>query len=120
GSRNHGEWRRLKISAQDLKRTLDLRIYNVRNAGADKQIFNAYLAFQMGVEYEQQNWESGLRLWSGSVRARAQVKLNMECENTLKFDLDKNGLPDVVLRLRVTGAKVAYDHLVVEHINGIG
>lgn len=119
-SRNHGEWRKIIISTQDLKRTMDLHIYDVKNVNSEKQTFKVFLAFQMGVYYDQQNWESGVRLWSGSVRARAQVKVQMECENTLKFNIDKNGLPDIVLRLRVTGAKVNYDNLVVEHIAGIG
>jgi len=118
--RNHGQWQRIFISAQDLKRTLDMRISNVKNVSAEKQTFKAYLAFQMGVDFEQQNWANGVRLWSGSVRARAQVKAEMDCENTLKYEIAKNGLPDFVLRLRVTGAKVSYDNLVVEHINGIG
>src|SRR5690349_1545795 len=73
----------------------------------------------MGVEYEQQNWANGVRLWSGSVRARAQVKCDMDCENIIRVDLDK-GLPDFIIRMRVTSAKVSYDKLVVEHINGIG
>lgn len=118
--RDHGEWRKLILSAQDLKRTLDLKIYDVKNVNAEKQTFKVFLTFEMGVYYDQQNWESGVRLWSGSVRARAQVKAEMDCENTLKVEIDKNGLPDFILRLRVTNAKVGYDKLVVEHINGIG
>ena len=118
--RNHGEWKKLKITAQDLPRTLDLKIYDVKSIDAEKQTFKVFLMFEMGVEYEQQNWESGARLWSGSVRARAQMKFDMDCENTLRVELDKNHLPDFILRIRVTGAKVHYDKLVVEHINGIG
>jgi hypothetical protein len=118
--RNHGEWRRLTITARNLGQTLDLRIFDVKTADADKQTFKVYLAFQMGVEYEQQNWESGARLWSGSVRARAQVKLDMECENTLRFETDKNNLPELVLRMRVTNARLHYDDLVFEHVNGVG
>jgi len=118
--RDHGEWRKLIISAQDLKRTFQVRIHDVKNVSAEKQTFKVSLTFQMGVYYDQQNWESGLRLWSGSVRARAQVRAEMECENTLKVELAKNGLPDFLLRLRVTKAKCSYDNLVVEHLNGIG
>ena len=118
--REHGEWKKLEISAQELKRTLDLKIYDVKAIDAEKQSFKVFLAFQMGVYYDQQNWESGVRLWSGSLRARAQVKLEMECESLLKVELDKNFLPDFILRLRVTNAKVSYDKFVVEHINGVG
>lgn len=118
--RNHGEWRRVFITAQDLRRTLDLRIHDVKNVSAEKQTFKVFLTLQMEVEYEQQNWESGARLWSGSVRARAQMKFDLDCEDTLKIDTSKGPLPDFVFRMRVTGAKVQYDKLVFEHINGIG
>lgn len=118
--RNHGKWTRLTITARDLKHTLDLKIHDVKNVNAEKQTFKVYLTFQMGVEYEQQNWESGARLWSGSVRARAQVKLEMDCENIIRVELDKNYLPEFILRARATGATLSYDKLVVEHINGVG
>ena len=118
--RNHGEWKRLKITAQDLPRTMDLKVSDVKTVDAEKQTFKVFLTFEMGVDYEQQNWESGARLWSGSVRARAQIKVDMDCENTLRVEFDKNNLPDFLLRIRVTNAKVHYDKLVVEHINGIG
>ncbi|MSQ95028.1 MAG: hypothetical protein EXR98_10800 [Gemmataceae bacterium] len=118
--RNHGEWHRLSVTSQDLRRTLDLQIYDVKNLSAEKQTFKVYLTFQMGAEYEQQNWANGLRLWSGSVRARVQVKAYLQCEDTLRFDTSKGPLPDFVFRMRVTGAKVDYDKLVVEHITGLG
>ena len=118
--RNHGEWKKLKITTHDLPRTLDLKIYDVKSIDAEKQTFKVFLTFEMGVEYEQQNWESGARLWSGNVRARAQMKFDLDCENTLRVELDKNNLPDFILRIRVTDAKVHYDKLVVEHINHIG
>ena len=118
--RNHGEWRKLIVSTQDLPRTLDLKVYDVRNINSEMQTFKAFFTFQMGVYYEQQNWESGIRLWSGSAVARAQVKLDMQCEHILKVTLDKNNLPDFTLRLRVTQARLSYDNLVFEHINGIG
>jgi hypothetical protein len=118
--RNHGEWKRLTITARNLKQTLDLKIHDAKNINAEKQTFKVFLTFQMGVEYEQQNWESGVRLWSGSVRARAQVKLEMDCESTIRVELDKNYLPEFILRARATSAKLSYDKLVVEHLNGVG
>jgi len=118
--RNHGEWKKLIVTAQELPRSLDLKIYDIKTIDTDKQSFRVMLTFQMGAYYDQQNWANGARLWSGSVRARAQVKAEMLCENTLRVELDKNFLPDFIVRIRVTDAKVSYDNLVVEHINGIG
>ncbi len=118
--RNHDEWRKLIVTAQDLPRTLDLKIHDVKTIDAEKQTFKVFLTFQMGVHYEQQNWANGVRLWSGSVRARAQVKVDLDCENTIRVVFDKGALPDFLVRVRATAAKVHYDKLVVEHINGIG
>ncbi|MBM3992556.1 MAG: hypothetical protein FJ303_00120 [Planctomycetes bacterium] len=119
--RNHGEWRRLNVTTLDLPRTLDIRIFDVKTVKPELQTFKVFLTFRMGVEYEQQNWESGVRLWSGSARARAQIKLDMDCENILRVHLDKKtNLPDFVLRLRVTSARLHYDDVVFEHINGVG
>jgi len=118
--RNHGKWTRLTITTQNLKHTLDLKIHDVKNIDAEKQTFKVMLTFQMGVEYEQQNWESGARLWSGSVRAHAQVKLEMDCENTIRVELGKSYLPDFIVRVRATGATLSYNKLVIEHINGVG
>jgi len=118
--RNHGLWKSLVITAQDLPRTLDLKISDIKNVDAEKQTFKVFFTFQMGVRYDHQTWQNGARLWSGSVQARAQVKADLECENILRVEIDKNGLPDFILRLRVTKANVRYDNFVVEHINGVG
>ena len=48
--RNHGEWKRLTITARDLQRTLDLKIHDVKNVDAEKQTFKVFLTFQMGVD----------------------------------------------------------------------
>ncbi len=118
--RNHGDWSKLLITAQDIDRTLDLRISNLKNIDADRQSFRTFLTFQMGVQYEHQTWQNGVRVWNGYVRARAQVKCEMNCESTIKADFSNELLPDFTVRIRVTDARVGYDKLVLENINGIG
>ncbi len=93
---------------------------DLKNTGADRQTFKVLLAFQAGVEYEKQNWDMGVRLWSNSARARLQLKVALDCENLLRIEPTKSLLPDIVFRLRVIKADVAYDNLVVEHIAGVG
>ncbi len=118
--RNHGDWKKLLITAQDVERTLDLRISNLRNIDADRQSFRTFVTFQMGVQYEHQTWQNGVRVWNGYVRARAQVKCEMNCESTIKAEFGKDLLPDFSVRIRVTDARVGYDNLVLENINGVG
>lgn len=119
--RNDGTWKWIKISVRHPKQTVDIRMYGLKRINDEKQTFKTDIAFLCGVEYDQQNWESGIRLWSAGVRARLRVKAHLECENIIRVDTKENPfLPDVVFRLRVAKARVGYDDLVVEHIAGIG
>jgi hypothetical protein len=118
--KNDGKWRKLRITTQDLPQTLSFYLADLKSVDAERQTFKAYFSFQAGVEYEQQNWDLGVRLWSGSVRARLKVKLVLDCENTLRVEPGKGLLPNVTFRLRVTNADLSYDNLVVEHVAGIG
>jgi hypothetical protein len=118
--KNDGKWTRLRATAQDLPRTLAINITDFKSVDADTQAFKIYVAFQAGVEYEEQNWNLGVRMWSGSVRARLQLKLALDCENVMRLDRRKGFFPDIVFRLRVVKAEMSYDNLVVEHLNGIG
>jgi hypothetical protein len=118
-AKNDGKWRKLHVTTQDLPRTLTFNITDFQTVDDERQTFKAHLAFQAGVEYEQQNWDLGVRLYSGSVRARLQLKLAMECENVIRVE-KKGLLPDLIFRLRVTNADLTYDNLVVEHVAGVG
>jgi hypothetical protein len=118
--KNDGKWRKVRLTTQDLPRTLVINLTDFKAVDDDRQTFKVLLAFQAGVEYEQQNWDLGVRLWSGSVRARMQLKLALECESVLRVNTGKGLLPDLVFRLRVTKADISYDNLVVEHIAGVG
>jgi hypothetical protein len=119
--KNDGKWSRVRVTSQDLPRTLHTNITDVRSIDAETQAFKVFLEFQVGVEYEQQNWNLGVRQWSGSVRARLQLKVALDCENVIRVERTKNSfVPDLIFRLRVAKADVTYDNLVVEHINGIG
>ena len=119
--RNDGTWRHIEISVRNPKQTVAIRMYGLKNINDEKQTFKTDLGFACNVEYDQQNWESGIRLWSGSVRARLRVMARLDCENTIRAEPKAGSfLPDIVFRLRVTKAQVAYDDLVVEHVAGIG
>ncbi len=118
--RNDGVWRKIRVTAQDLPRTLELRLSDLQNVGPDRQTFKVFLAFQAGVEYEQQNWEHGLRLYSGSAEARVRVKLMLACESTFRVESTKQLRPDLIFLLRVVKAELSYDNLVFEHLAGIG
>lgn len=119
--RNDGTWKHIEISLRNPKQTVAIRMYGLKPIGNDKQRFKTDLSFACNVEYDQQNWESGIRLWSGSVRARLRVNARLDCENTIRTETKEGSfLPDIVFRMRVIKAHLAYDDLVVEHVAGIG
>ncbi len=121
GPRNDGAWKHIKVSVRNPKQTVDIRMYGLEKLDEERQTFQTDLAFVCAVDYDQQNWEKGVRLWSGSVRAHFRAKAHLDCENLIRAETkEKSLLPDIVFRLRVTKARVGYDDLVVEHIAGVG
>jgi hypothetical protein len=118
--RNDGTWRKVKLSTRNPAQSLSLEIRDWKYPDADHMTFTTALALDSAVDFEQQIWKSGVRLYSGSLRARMRVYLTLACEVLLKLEKGKNLLPDLVFRLRVTKSEMKYDNLVVEHIAGIG
>ena len=117
--KNDGTWRKIRVEARNWPACLKIKVLDVRQVDAERMTFKIYLSMQAAVEFEQQNWENGIRLYSGSARARFRLHSVLDCENTMT--LDTTGvLPDLVLRMRVTSAVVKYDDLVVEHFAGFG
>ena len=95
----------------------DLRA--VANPEPGKITFQVFTALDTYIDYTHQRWESGLKLFDASARAKARIKVTLDCEATTRIE---NGvlLPDLVIELKVTKADVKYDNLKFEHIAGIG
>lgn len=118
--RNDGVWRKCQVTPRALAGNFVLHLSDLKAVNADTQTFKIYLSFPINMEMEQQNWESGVRLYSGGVKARLKIHLGLDCESTLKLDTSTSLLPDAVFRLRVTKANLWYNELAVEHIAGVG
>ena len=118
--KNDGRWWKVKATGVRLPDTLALELRDVRRGDDGRTTFTAFLAFDARVEYDQENWERGLRLFSGSAAARMRVNLTLRCEATMKLEPNGTLLPDAVFRLRATEAKLGFDHFELEHIAGVG
>ncbi|MBI1916600.1 MAG: hypothetical protein HYS12_17975 [Planctomycetes bacterium] len=118
--KNHGVWRRIKVTASNLRDTLVFDLRDVQRAGPDRLTFTAFVAFDAHAEYDQQNWRSGVRTYAGSVRARLRVKAALYCEMTTRLDRTDKLIPDVIFRGHVLRADLRFDNIVVEHVNGVG
>jgi hypothetical protein len=115
-----GIWKHVLISSPNAGQSLKLVVQNIAQPEPGRTTFDVVIALPAEVEYEQQHWEHGVRLFSGSVRARMMVSLNLSCELTSRLETGSKLLPDVVLRVRVVRAATAYDQLTVEHLPGFG
>ncbi len=119
-AKNNGTWRKLRLSSRNLASSLVLELKDWKYPDADHMTFTSTIALDAGVDFEQENWEAGVRLYSDSLRARMRIHLNLHCEVLLKMEAGKSIIPDIVFRLRVVKSDLRYDNLVVEHVAGIG
>jgi hypothetical protein len=118
--KNDGIWRRIKVEAVNPDKSLTLNVFNVRKPEKGKLTFDVLVTVQTKITFEQQIWESGVKLYGGSTRARCRPILLLRCESTTRSVKTDSIFPDVVFRMRVLDAKLTYDQFVVEHTAGIG
>jgi hypothetical protein len=119
--KNHGTWTAVRIAtAGNLADSLVFDLRNVQNPEPGRLTFDVFLSFDGRIDCNQQVWRSGVRVHSGSYRARFRAKLLLRCEVTARLEPGKQWLPDAVVRLRATGAHLAYDNVAVEHAAGVG
>jgi hypothetical protein len=118
--KNHGTWRKIRVSAIDAPKTLTFDIRDVRKLDQGRTQFNVGIGLDARMDGTQQNWSNGIKLYDGSMRARFRIQLAMVCELTTRIEPKGWLVPDIVLRLRVTEAKADYDHFATEHIGGLG
>lgn len=118
--KNHGTWNAIRVSTGSLGDSLIFDIRDLGNTQPGQILFNVYISFDARADCNQQVWRSGIRLHSGSYRARFRAKVLMACEVTARLEANGTILPDAVFRFRVVAANVTYDNLVVEHAAGFG
>jgi hypothetical protein len=119
--KNDGVWRKVRVTAKNANDTLVFDLRNLQQPEPSRKSFEAVLAFDAEVNFDEEKWRAGVRTLAFSVRARLRVRLHLWCEVTSRSETPPGSLiPDVIFRLRVTKADLGYDNLVVEHIAGIG
>jgi hypothetical protein len=117
--KNDGLWRKFHAVALNPRDSVVLDVRELANTGPGAMAFTVFVAGDARFEATQQHWESGIKLYGTTVRARARVRAALRCEATVRPDFSA-GLPDVVASLKVTKAEVGYENLVVEHVAGLG
>ena len=118
--RNHGTWRKLRVSAMNPAKTLTVDVRNLKQLDGGQAAFELAVGFDAQIDFEQQIWERGLRLYGGSTQARAKVVVTLQCEIHTRSEAGSGPLPDFVFKLRVTKAELRYSGLDFVHVGAIG
>ena len=118
--KNDGTWRKVRIEAVNPDKDLTLVVKNVQQPEKGKVAFDMLVALPAKVQFEQQLWMNGTRLYSGETRARVRPILLLKCESVSRVQKSSSFIPDVVFRMRVVEAKLTYDDFKVEHTAGVG
>ena len=118
--KNNGVWRKVRVTAENPADTLVFDIRDLALVDAGTMTFQVFVSFDARVDYEQQNWRSGIRTYAGSAEAHLRMKLLLDFQATAALEAGKSILPDAIFRLHVTHAELSYDNLRVQHIAGIG
>ena len=117
--RNQGVWRKIKVSALDPANSLIVDVRNIRETAPATRTFDLLVGFDAQIDFTQQIWERGIRLYSGSTKARMKVWIALKCEVSTRTE-KKGLLPDLVFRLHVASADLKYSGLDVVHTAGVG
>jgi hypothetical protein len=118
--KNDGLWWRVWVLAPHLADTLVVDVRQLKQPDHERVLFTVVVGFEAETEYERQRWNEGMRVWSGSVRARMRVQLTLNCEATTRFENTGSFIPDTIFRLRVVSANLALEHVEVIHLPGLG
>lgn len=119
--RNDGTWRRFSARSPNPQQSLGLGIEDAVFPEPGLATFTAKLGVDCDLQFEQQIWKNGLRLYSGETRGRCRAAVLLKCEAVSRTETKPGAfVPDLVFRVKVTEAKLFYDDLVIEHTAGLG
>jgi hypothetical protein len=117
--RNDGAWRKLRATAINPAQSLIVEVRNIKEPLPSKLTFDLLVALDVQLDFQQQIWERGIRIYSGSTKARCKVWTALAIEVTTRFE-GKSLLPDLIVNIHVAKADVRYSKFEVIHTAGIG
>jgi hypothetical protein len=118
--KKQGTWRHVRVSALDPAHSLTVDIRNIHPLGMDRTGFTVEIGCAGRIDFRQENWEAGVRVLSTSLRARFRGRAVLQCEWNIRVEPTALFVPEAVIAYRVTAADVQIDHVVVEHVLGVG
>ncbi len=100
---NHGTWKRYTVTLVDPKKYFELQVLNLNETSPGVAAFDLLVRAKLDVYGRLQEWARGVRLYSISADAVADVQLTLHCELTTKLD-SKHLPPDILLKPNVLAA----------------
>jgi hypothetical protein len=102
---NHGTWQRYRVTLVDPEEHLRVRVVHLHRVGPGKIGFDLLLDARLNVWGRLQEWNNGLRLFSLSGEAQADVELQLGVELATTIDPTRFP-PDVLLQPKVDSARI--------------
>jgi hypothetical protein len=116
---NDGLWRRFTVSARDPEKTFGVGITELVRPAEDKMLVTINVALEIDFKMEQQLWKRGIKLYSGETRGHCKTAVQLKATVDHKTEFKPGSfVPDVVLKITTTDAKIFYDDLVIDHTAG--
>jgi len=117
---NDGLWRRFTVTARDPEKTFGIGITELVRPDDNKLLVTINVTLEINFRMEQQLWKRGHQLYSGETRGHCQTAVQLKATVDHKTEFKPGSLvPDVVLKITTTGAKIFYEDLVIDHTAGI-
>jgi hypothetical protein len=120
GEKKQGTWRKMRITADKPADTLVFDLRDVRTLEEGRIGFTAFISLEARLDYCRQQWAAGVKLLDSSVRARMHLQLTLDCDATTRLEPSVLLVPDAVFTLHVLRSELKVDHVVVEHVAGVG
>jgi hypothetical protein len=117
---NDGLWRRFTVSARDPEKTLAIGFTEMVRPAPDKMNVTVTVALDIDFRMEQQMWVRGRQLYSGETRGHCKTAVQLKA-HVVQKTVPKPGsfVPDLMLTITTTEAKLFYDKLVIDHTAGL-
>ena len=117
--KNDGTRRHMKLTSDNPAQNFHIEMKNWRLYDEGRATFDLQLKLAARMDFNEEHWTKGIKLYDGTVRARAKLWMVLHCESKMRIEAD-GFLPTIVYRLRVVDTEFGYTDLIFEHVAGLG
>jgi len=108
----HGSWKRARVTMENPERDFVLNVTDLTVLEASKYRVSITSIAPLNIDYEFQQWLNGLMLVGLEGRAKARVKVDIDCEVVLTLNALKLP-PEITVAPKITSTKIEVQDLEV-------